>query len=345
MALQGLPATDRTGRGWPWDQYADAPAKPPSDAKQWPRITVVTPSFNQGGFLEETIRSVLLQDYPNLQYIVVDGGSTDGSREILEKYREHIGHVICEPDDGQSDAICKGLAIADGDFFNWINSDDLLMPGVLWELGRLFLLPIDLYTFSVSVFGEGVDPYLMVNRNLNAKAILRADRYSFSQPGLWFRTQLVRDCGGIDRELNYGFDWDLLIRYLAAHPRVCYSATVGAGFRLHAESKTSVETAKQDEGANRFRQESARIRDKLENSLPSGLANASKLGRLREPWNEHLIETLDDLDQSPIAAAARISKAALQQPRVRCSMRTLGAITRLLSRYLRPKSSYMRERK
>ncbi len=305
---------------------------------------MITPSFNQGDFLEESIRSVLLQNYPNLQYIVVDGGSTDQSREILDKYRDQISKIFCEPDDGQSDAICKGLQVADGEFFNWINSDDILMPGVLWEIGNRFLPTTDLFTFSVSVFGDGVEPYLMLNRNLNAKSILRADRYSFSQPGLWFRTRLVQQCGGIDRDLNYGFDWDLLIRYLAAYPRVSYSATVGAGFRLHAESKTAVETAKQDEAANRFRQESLRIRDNLEASLPPALANASKLGRLREPWNEYLIKVLDDLEQSPIAGAVKITQAALRQPRVCCSTRTLGAIARLLSRYVRPKSSYVRER-
>ncbi len=300
---------------------------------------MVTPSYNQGDYLEETLRSVLLQGYPNLQYIVVDGGSTDQSHAILDKYSDLITTVIREPDRGQSDAICKGLALADSEFFNWINSDDILMPGALWELSRQCTSRTDLYTFAVEVMGDGVEPYRMLNRNLSAKAILRADRYSFSQPGLWFRTPLVHRCGGIDRELNYGFDWDLLIRYLAAHPRVHYSPSVGAGFRLHANSKTMVESAKSDAEANRFLQESLRTRKKLETLLPSHLADASRLGRQREPWNDYLVETLDDLDQSPLAGAWQVVRRMIQQPRVRCSQRTWGTLARLLSRYVRPKAS------
>ncbi|TWT81215.1 putative teichuronic acid biosynthesis glycosyltransferase TuaG [Planctomycetes bacterium CA13] len=307
--------------------------------KTLPRITVVTPSYNQGDYLEETIRSVLDQDYPNLQYIVVDGGSTDQSGEILDKYSSQISHVIREPDEGQSDAICKGLELADGDFFNWINSDDLLMPGVLLELGKSSNPAIDLYTYSVSVFGENTESYLMYNRNLSAKAILRSDPYSFSQPGLWFRLPMLRECGGIDRSLNYGFDWDLLIRYLAAHPRVHYSDSVGARFRLHSESKTIVEFAKEDEQANRFLQESHRIRDKLESTLAPQFAEASKLGRLRTPWNDYLTQMLDDRERSPIAAALEILWRAATHPRVGCSRRTIGTIARLLSRYVRPKDS------
>ena len=216
-----LPPPPENKSGWPWESVAIPESVP--TGRPLPRITVVTPSFNQGDFLEETIRSVLLQGYPNLQYIVVDGGSTDQSHAILDKYGESITTVIREADRGQSDAICKGLALADSEFFNWINSDDFLMPGVLWELGSRCKAETDLYTFSVTVMGDEVQPYRMFNQNLSARGILRADRYSFSQPGLWYRTPYVHGCGGIDRELNYGFDWDLLIRYLAAHPRVHYS--------------------------------------------------------------------------------------------------------------------------
>ncbi|WP_146528926.1 glycosyltransferase family 2 protein [Novipirellula artificiosorum] len=302
-----------------------------------PRITVVTPSYNQGDFLEQTLQSVLQQDYPNLQYIVVDGGSSDQSGEILDKYSEQITQVIREPDEGQSDAICKGLNLADGDFFNWINSDDLLMPGALHELAANFTPDIDLYTFPVSVFGQDTESYPMRNENLSAKAILRSDRYSFCQPGLWFRTAMLRGCGGIDRSLNYGFDWDLLIRYLAAHPRVHYSQAVGAAFRLHPDSKTVVEFAKDDVQANRFLMESAQIRDKLESALSPKLASASRLGRRRQPWNDYLIKTLDDRDRSPLGAACEIFWRSLKQPRVACSTRSLGALARLLSRYVRPK--------
>ncbi len=330
------PLHDR--KGWPWDAVPDEPAE--TTKRKWPRITVVTPSFNQGEFLEETIRSVLLQRYPNLEYIVVDAGSTDLSGEVLDHYADYITHIIREPDDGQSDAICKGLDLATGELFNWINSDDRLAPGTLSELARRFDAANDLYAFEVSVedahgrLPQGADA-TMVSRNLSAIAMLRCDRYSFSQPGLWFRMDALRSCGGIDRSLHYGFDWDLIVRYLSEHPRVQYSHSVGAMFRLHDQSKTMVETAKANTSENRFQQENERIRDKFEATLSPRLAAASRLGRRREPWNQHLIEVLDDFARSPLGAACSILRETVNEPRTRASRRTFGSVARLLSRYVR----------
>ncbi|WP_338441304.1 glycosyltransferase family 2 protein [Synechococcus elongatus IITB4] len=99
-----------------------------------PRISIVTPSFNQAQFIEETINSVLSQNYPNLEYIIIDGGSTDGSIDILRRYEHHLSLLVIEPDKGSADAINKGLRIAKGEWFNWLNSDDILMPGALFQL-------------------------------------------------------------------------------------------------------------------------------------------------------------------------------------------------------------------
>jgi glycosyltransferase involved in cell wall biosynthesis len=336
------PIARRTG--WPWGAADSVAVRPQADSqagpRSWPRITVVTPSFNQGQFLEETIRSVLLQNYPNLEYIVVDGGSTDQSIEVMRHYQNCITHLISEPDQGQSDAICKGIHLATGELLNWINSDDRLEPGTLWELATQFRSTSDLYAFEVTVEDANGRPPAysdtrMFNRNLSAMAMLRCDRYSFSQPGLWFRMEALYQCGGIDRTLNYGFDWDLIVRYLSKHPRVQYSSSTGAMFRLHDQSKTMMESAKVDEAENRFKQENDRIRDKLERTLSPRLAAASRLGRRREPWNQHLIEILDDFDRSPVAAACEIVAEAMKEPSTRCSARTFGSIARLLSRYVR----------
>lgn len=345
--MPSIPSPLEQQSGWPWEGKADHPAGGDSNlksqqasTKQCPRITVITPSFNQGQYLEETIRSVLLQGYPNLEYIVVDGGSNDCSGEILDRYADCITHVIREKDDGQSDAICKGLNIATGEIFNWINSDDRLEPGTLWELAKRFPRSADMYAFEVCVEDANGNPpvdsnHRMYNRNLTALAMLRCDRYSFSQPGLWFRVDALSACGGIDRSLNYGFDWDLIVRYLADHPRVIYSQSTGAMFRLHDQSKTIVETNKFDAADNKFKRENIRIRDKLERSLTPRLAAASRMGRRREPWNQHLIEILDDFEASPTTSSVKIILDAMKDPTARLSPRTFGSIARLMSRYVR----------
>jgi glycosyltransferase involved in cell wall biosynthesis len=103
-----------------------------------PRITIITPSFNQGEFLEDTILSILNQNYPNLEYFIVDGGSTDNTLEIIKKYQDRLDWWVSEPDRGQSHAINKGLARATGEIINWINSDDLLFPGALKRVAECF---------------------------------------------------------------------------------------------------------------------------------------------------------------------------------------------------------------
>ena len=104
----------------------------------YPRISIVTPSFNQGKYIEQTIQSVLSQNYPNLEYIIIDGGSTDGTVEIIKKYEQQLTYWISEPDKGQTDAINKGFAKCTGEIFNWINSDDYYSPNSLHIVAEVF---------------------------------------------------------------------------------------------------------------------------------------------------------------------------------------------------------------
>src|SRR5262249_6291259 len=137
-AISSMPAPPPGCVGWPWiDVTPVASVSPPADLG-WPRISIVTPSFNQGRDLEETIRSVLLQEYPNLEYVVIDGASTDGSVAVIEKYARHLTHWVSEPDDGCAQALNKGLRRASGEIFGFLNSDDVYEPGVLFEAARRF---------------------------------------------------------------------------------------------------------------------------------------------------------------------------------------------------------------
>src|SRR5262245_61472158 len=133
--LSQLPQPSAGQSGWPWTE--ETPPLPPrmSDGREWPKITVVTPNLNYRRFLEETIRSVLLQNYPNLEYIVVDGGSSDGSLEIIRKYEQWLTWES-KPDVGTSSAINKGLRLATGDILTFLNSDDYYQPGTLAQIAR-----------------------------------------------------------------------------------------------------------------------------------------------------------------------------------------------------------------
>src|SRR5262245_13848080 len=131
--LTELPPPPSGETGWPWTEESKRLSSQTSGGRAWPRISVVTPSFNQGKFIEETIRSVLLQGYPDLEYFMFDGGSTDNSVEVIKKYSPWLTHWVSERDNGQSDAINRGLKMASGEFATWINSDDMLCKNALAE--------------------------------------------------------------------------------------------------------------------------------------------------------------------------------------------------------------------
>lgn len=237
--LAELPAPPPDRKGWPW---TEAPAAPIADGRAWPRISLVTPSFNQAAYLEETIRSVLLQGYPDLEHLVIDGGSTDGSVDIVRKYAPWIHYWVSEPDRGQSHALAKGLARATGTWFNWINSDDYLQPGALAALVTAAEAP---GTEAVAVSGRTAS--LRGTQLFGDYAAHLAPGWPdclfnlrVNQPGSLLRLSAVQQAGGVREDLHLVMDLDLWLRLLRRHGPAAFrsiSAPV-AVYRYHEASKT-----------------------------------------------------------------------------------------------------------
>jgi glycosyltransferase involved in cell wall biosynthesis len=213
----------------------------------WPRITIVTPSFNQAAYLERTIVSVLDQGYPNLEYIVMDGGSTDGSADIIHRYADRLAYWRRGPDDGQAGAIADGFARGTGEILAWVNSDDLLLPGALEAVGRFFAEHgeeecVTGWSMMIDAAGQpmrsrvGLPSCLCGGQSSFRSLLLHG--CTFCQPSAFWRACVYRAVGGLDRSLQFSFDYDLFLR-LARRRRLANLKRFLSCFRLHDASKTS----------------------------------------------------------------------------------------------------------
>jgi glycosyltransferase involved in cell wall biosynthesis len=205
--------------------------------REWPSITVVTPSFNQAKFITETIESVLGQGYPDLEYIVVDGGSRDGTQEILRRYGDRL-RWVSEADRGQADAVNKGVALGRGEIIGWLNSDDTYEPGALHTMARVFASRRDVavvYGDAEHVLEDGA-PYGPYPTSPFDHERL-AEICFICQPAAFIRRKAFDDVGGVDVALRFCMDYDLWIRMGRAH-RFAYLPEVLASSRLHGSAKT-----------------------------------------------------------------------------------------------------------
>jgi glycosyltransferase involved in cell wall biosynthesis/predicted SAM-dependent methyltransferase len=209
-----------------------------------PRITIITPSYNQGEFIEQTILSIIGQEYPNLQYIVIDGGSTDATVSILEKYSDRISYWVSEKDRGQSHAINKGVAVADGDIFNWVNSDDWLAPGALHAIAQAFsntgakliCSPTRLvHSDGRETIGGATAHSESIEDILNIRGL--------NQMGMYWAMDRVKALGGVNDAFTYSMDLDLWKRYVLTYGtgQIAHIDTPTGYFRLHEASKTGVD--------------------------------------------------------------------------------------------------------
>jgi len=202
-----------------------------------PRITIVTPSFNQGEYLEATICSILEQNYSNLEYFIIDGGSSDNSVSIIKKYEKYINYWISGKDGGQSEAINKGLRMATGDFISWINSDDLLQPGILAKIPSFFESKNTGLIFGKSVsFGEHViEKTSRSDFDDQFPKILAS--VPFPQPASFFRRKVLEELGFLDESLHFGMDYDLFVR-IALNFEIIPIDEIVSRNRYHPASKT-----------------------------------------------------------------------------------------------------------
>jgi glycosyltransferase involved in cell wall biosynthesis len=210
-----------------------------------PKLSIVTPSFNQGRFLEETILSVLDQDYPNLEYIIIDGGSTDETVDVIRRYEDRITSWVSEKDRGQVHAINKGIEKTTGDLFGFINSDDIYLPGAFAAVASHFEShPRSEWVCGDTVmFGEGREEELIRAVVPKSAAHCLSWAYEAPQPGHFWRRELIE--GGFDEAWPYDFDHDLYVRLLLAGHQCEYIPRSFAGYRLHEASKTVAETHRQ----------------------------------------------------------------------------------------------------
>jgi glycosyltransferase involved in cell wall biosynthesis len=311
--LDELPPPPAGTSGWPWTEQT---APPPPGGPDLPTLSIVTPSFNQGAFIEQTLRSVLLQGYPDIEYLVIDGGSTDQSVEIIRKYERWLTFWTSEPDRGQSHAINKGLQRCTGQVFNWLNSDDWFAAGAFAAVGGRWTA-----TQPDVLVGRGV-----VVDSTSAEVLhdwlprpatgpldfIAVDGIVMPQPATFVSRQLMQHIGGVREDLHYVMDWELYLRLIMRRRRALVATATPALLsysRIHAEAKTAQQPAA-------FRDESLQVLRKL--------TPLSPIERARIALFLRGIET-----QRQISAALRMRRGALK----RLAQLLLGRPDAALSRF------------
>lgn len=204
-----------------------------------PRISLVTCSFQQARYLGATLRSVLDQSYPDLEYVVVDGGSTDGSVDVIRRHARGLAWWVSEPDGGQTDALIKGFARTSGDIQGWLCSDDLLLPGALASVGRFFAEHPEIdAVYGDAVWIDAAGNFLRCKREIGFdRFVMLFDHNYIPQPSMFWRRALYERVGGLDRRFNLAMDNDLWERF-SRHGRIAHLDAYLSCMRYYPQQKT-----------------------------------------------------------------------------------------------------------
>jgi hypothetical protein len=292
------------------DQLLSNPLSASANAAKapWPKISLVTPVWNSARYLEAAIRSVLSQGYPNLEYIIIDGGSTDGSLEIIRQYEPQLHSWISEPDRGMYDAINKGFAHSSGELMGWISATDMLHAGSLFVVGSVFQTfpEVEWITGRPTGFSDDgmVVEVLKLRRWSRLPFLAGANRYIQQESTFWRRSLWERAGGRVDDSRRNGSDFELWLRFFRYAKLYSVDALIG-GFRSHPDSLGLQNLA-----------ECHRIHDEIIEKELASMPGAEGLKRLRalsssvmsipsleKPWRKLVLNTLTKLpgiERTPI---------------------------------------------
>ena len=237
-SIHELTSPPQNKLGWPWIEESPQLPDKMNDGSSWPSISIIMPSYNQADFIEATIRSILLQSYPKIEIIIIDGGSTDSSLDIINKYAPWITYCISEKDKGQSHAINKGISYANGDLLHWINSDDILLPKAFSTVAKLYCANTDvrLVTGQSRIIDATDQPAGELISKFTTWYDYASRKNTIRQVSTFFDRQLFDELGMIDESLEYSMDVDILLRFTSKYPPLI-TKTYLSSYRKHDSTK------------------------------------------------------------------------------------------------------------